>query len=212
MSTIDVSDVQGFALKGYNFPYARYLLLELLHYDTARRFIGAILPNITTGERWDEKPLTTLNIAFTHKGLVQLQLPMATLLSFPVEFQQGMKARGDILYDTGLNGPDRWDAVWQNDQVHVWLAVNAQTPEALSIACAELDRLMHETSGARLLQSQPASAVFIDGKPTPKEHFGYTDGFGNPDFDGAERHSQPGQGKLTKDGEWVPLATGEFVL
>jgi hypothetical protein len=115
MSTIDVSDVQGFALKGYNFPCARYLLLELLHYDTARQFIGAILPHITTGERWDEKPLTTLNVAFTHKGLVKLQLPTATLLSFPVEFQQGMKERGDVLYDTGLNAPDHWDAVWQTE-------------------------------------------------------------------------------------------------
>ena len=212
MSTIDVSDVQGFALKGYNFPYARYLLLELLHPDSARRFVGAILPHITTGERWDEKPLTTLNIAFTHKGLVQLQLPMATLLSFPVEFQQGMRARGDILYDTGLNAPDHWDEVWQTGRVHVWLAVNAQTPEALSAACVELDRLMRETGGAQLLQSQDASAVFIDGKPTPKEHFGYTDGFGNPDFKGAERGCVPGQGKLTQEGGWEALATGEFLL
>jgi Dyp-type peroxidase family len=212
MSTIDVSDVQGFALKGYNFPYARYLLLELLHYDSARKFIGAILPHITTGERWDQKPLTTLNVAFTHKGLVQLQLPVATLLSFPVEFQQGMKARGDILYDTGLNAPDHWDAVWQTDQVHVWLAVNAQTPEALAATCVELDRLMHETGGAQLLQSQDAAAVFIDGKPGTKEHFGYTDGFGNPDFKGAERGCVPGQGKLTKEGGWEALATGEFLL
>jgi Dyp-type peroxidase family len=212
MSTIDVSDVQGFALKGYNFPYARYLLLELLQPDPARKFITAILPHITTGERWSEKPLTTLNIAFTHKGLVNLKLPMATLLSFPVEFQQGMKARGDILYDTGLNAPGHWDAVWQNDQVHVWLAVNAQTLDALAAACAELDRLMQETGGAQLLQSQPASAVFVDGQPTTKEHFGYTDGFGNPDFKGAERDCVPGQGKLTKEGGWEALATGEFLL
>ncbi len=212
MSTIDVSDVQGFALKGYNFPYARYLLLELLHPDTARKFIGAILPHITTGERWVQKPLTTLNIAFTHKGLVELQLPVSTLLSFPVEFQQGMKARGDILYDTGLNAPNHWDEVWQTDQVHVWLAVNAQTPEALSAACVELDGLMHETGGARLLQSQDAAAVFIDGKPSTREHFGYTDGFGNPDFKGAERGCVPGQGKLTKEGGWEALATGEFLL
>src|ERR1700724_2566762 len=115
MSTIDVSDIQGIALKGYNFPYARYLLLELLHHADAQKFIGRLLPNITTGERWDEKPLSTVNVAFTHKGLVRLHLPMATLLSFPVEFQQGMKARGDILYDTGLNGPDRWDAVWRDE-------------------------------------------------------------------------------------------------
>jgi len=30
MTEIDVSDIQGFALRGYNFPFARYLLLELL--------------------------------------------------------------------------------------------------------------------------------------------------------------------------------------
>src|SRR5436305_4842638 len=104
MSKIDVSDIQGFSLKGYNFPRARYLMLELMHPPEARAFLQRLLPRITTGERWDEKPLTTLNIAFTHKGLVKLQLPLATLLSFPLEFQQGMKARADILYDTGRNG------------------------------------------------------------------------------------------------------------
>ena len=96
--------------------------------------------------------------------------------------------------------------------MHVWLGVNALTPEALDERCAEMESIMQQTGGARLLQAQDAQAIFIDGKPCTKEHFGYTDGFGNPDFDGAERDSQPGQGKLTKDGEWVPLATGEFLL
>lgn len=212
MSTIDVSDIQGIALKGYNFPYARYLLLELQHCTNAQDFIGRLLPHVTTGERWDEKPLSTVNVAFTHKGLAALQLPMPTLLSFPVEFQQGMKARGDILYDTGLNAPEHWDAVWRGDRVHVWLAVNARTAEVLEGRCAEMERLMDETRGAKLLQSQPAGLIFIDGNPTPKEHFGYTDGFGNPDFKGAERDCVPGQGKLTAEGGWEALATGEFLL
>jgi hypothetical protein len=60
---------------------------------------------------------------------------------------------------------------------------------------------MEQSNGAKLLQAQDASAVFIDGNPTAKEHFGYTDGFGNPDFKGAERDCVPGQGKLTKDGK-----------
>lgn len=213
MTKIDVSDIQGFALKGYNFPFARYLLLELLHHKAAEHFIRSVVPLITTGERWDEKPLSIVNIAFTHRGLVKLKLPTPTLLSFPVEFQQGMKARGEILYDIGRNGPSHWDAVWkEEDQVHVWLGVNARTTEALEDRCAALRKLMDETGGARLLQAQDASAVFIDGKPTTKEHFGYTDGFGNPDFKGAERNSVPGQGKLTADGRWEALATGEFLL
>ena len=39
MSKIDVSDIQGFALKGYNFPHARYLLLELLHHRGGAGFL-----------------------------------------------------------------------------------------------------------------------------------------------------------------------------
>src|SRR5204863_4338248 len=52
----------------------------------------------------------------------------------------------------------------------------------------------------------------LQGKPSSQEHFGYTDGFGNPDFKGAERDCVPGQGKLTADGKWEALATGEFLL
>ena len=102
--------------------------------------------------------------------------------------------------------------VWRNDVVHVWLGVHALTPQALDERCTEMQRIMEQTGGARLRQAQDAKAVFIDGKPTSKEHFGYTDGFGNPDFDGAGPEVQPGQGKLTKTGDWVPLATGEFLL
>ncbi len=210
---IDVSDIQGFALKGYNFPHARYLLLELLHHKAAENFLLQVLPHITTGERWnDGKPMSTVNIAFTHKGLAQLQLPAPALLSFPVEFQQGMKARGNILYDTGKNAPEHWEPVWKEDRVHVWLAVNARSPQALDDRCGVLQKLMDETGGAKLIHAQDACAIFIDGKQTPKEHFGYTDGFGNPDFKGAERQCVPGQGKLTKEGTWEALATGEFLL
>lgn len=209
---IDVSDIQGFVLKGYNFPYARYLLLELLHPGNARDFVGKMVPFLTTGERWAQKPATTVNIAFTHKGLAKLEVPAPSLLSFPVEFQEGMKARGQILYDTGTNGPDKWDSIWRDGQVHVWLAVNAQKPAALDEQCALLVQIGERSGGAKLLKAQEAGAIFIDGAPTPKEHFGYTDGFGNPDFKGAERECTPGQGKLSKDGSWEPLATGEFLL
>jgi Dyp-type peroxidase family len=209
---IDVSDIQGFALKGYNFPHARYLLLELLNCEDAQNFILKLLPDITTGERWDDKPLTTLNIAFTHEGLVKLELPLATLLSFPLEFQQGMKARRQILYDTGKNDPGNWDSVWRDERVHVWLAVYAQDLPALADACTRTQQIMDHTNGARLLQSQDACAIYLNNKPTSYEHFGYRDGFGNPDFKGAERNCVPGQGKLAKDGSWEALATGEFLL
>ena len=214
MNKIDVSDIQGFALRGYNFPHARYLLLELGEPEAARALLYKLLKVITTGERWDinQKPVSTVNIAFTHPGLVQLALPLASLLSFPLEFQQGMQARSDILGDSGKNAPSEWDPIWREGRVHAWLAVNARTAEALAKSCNDLLGLLDETGGARLLQAQDACAISVNGEFTTGEHFGYTDGFGNPDFAGAQRECTPGQGKLNKRGDWEALATGEFLL
>src|SRR5437764_14825745 len=110
MSKLNETDIQGFVLRGYNFPLARYLFLELGEPENTRKFLDEVLPYITTGEHWDNgKPDSTINIAFTHKGLVQLDLPTPSLLSFPVDFLEGMKARGPILCDTGRNHPNNWD-------------------------------------------------------------------------------------------------------
>jgi Dyp-type peroxidase family len=216
MSKLNATDIQGFVLRGYNLPYARYLFLHFGDAAKSRKLIGTLLGEITTGQKWDHgKPQSTLNIAFTHRGLVALELPTATLIGFPVEFQQGMRMRADILGDTGLNAPERWDAVWRDDgderQVHAWLAIQGQTMQAIEERCVKLREVFAE-SGATLLDAQDAASQMVNGAANTKEHFGYTDGFGNPDYLGVERSSQPGQGKLMPDGSWAPLATGELLL
>lgn len=213
MSKLNATDIQGFVLRGYNMPYARYSFLHFSSAAGARAFLHALLGVITTGQLWDQgKPASTVNIAFTHKGLEALELPIATLISFPVEFQQGMKARGSILGDTGANSAEHWDTVWREGQVHAWLAINAITPEALEERFAQLQTLIVQADGITLLDSQDAAALVEDGEVTLKEHFGYTDGFGNPDYLGVCRKTQPGQGKLLPNGTWAPLATGELLL
>jgi Dyp-type peroxidase family len=213
MSKLNETDIQGFVLRGYNLPVARYLFLRFEDAERARNLIRRLLHQITTGQHWDSgKPQSTVNIAFTHAGLIALNLPTATLITFPVEFQQGMKRRADILGDTGVNSPDHWDEVWRDNQVHGWLGVSAQSSAALEARCAELRAHLTETEGAIEIGSQDAAAIVVDGKPTAREHFGYTDGFGNPDYLGFGRSSQPGQGKLMPDGTWAPLATGELLL
>jgi Dyp-type peroxidase family len=153
-----------------------------------------------------------MNIAFTHRGLQHLELPDAALLSFPVEFQQGMRHRAGILGDGGVNAPDHWDGVWRDDHVHAWIGVNGLSMQALEANCANILSLVEETGGATVVDTQDAAAVVMNGKPCTSEHFGYTDGFGNPDYIGIERSTQPGQGKLRPDGTWAPLATGELLL
>ncbi len=212
MSKLNETDIQGFVLRGYNMPYAQYCMLQFGGAKQTRALIGQLLPLITTGQRWDNgKPQSTVNLAFTHRGLRNLDLPLATLVSFPVEFQEGMKLRAGILGDTGVNAPERWDDVWQSGEVHAWLGINAVSPEALHARASELQTLV-EGHGAVVLDSQEAAAIVVDGKVTLKEHFGYTDGFGNPDYTGICRSTQPGQGKLMADGSWQPLATGELLL
>jgi Dyp-type peroxidase family len=213
MSRLNATDIQGFVLRGYNLPVARYLFLHFEDATRARSLVGRLLHKVTTGQHWDNgKPLSTVNVAFTHSGLVALDLPDATLLTFPVEFQQGMKKRAAILGDTGANSPEHWDECWRTDRVHAWVGINAQSPEALDAECTEVMAFVEETSGATWLASQDAAAAVVDGKPNTREHFGFTDGFGNPDYLGVERSSQPGQGKLMPNGSWAPLATGELLL
>ena len=123
-----------------------------------------------------------------------------------------VQKRAAILGDTGANSPEHWDECWRTDRVHAWVGINAQSPEALDAECAEVMAFVEETGGATWLASQDAAASVIDGKPNTREHFGFTDGFGNPDYLGVERSSQPGQGKLMPNGSWAPLATGELLL
>jgi len=214
MVKLNLFDIQGFVARGYNLPKANYLLAEIVAPAAGRHFVRRLAEQVTTAERWEQgkKPLSTVNIGFTWQGFVKLGLPDATLISFPVEFCQGMRQRNRILGDVGNSDPEHWDLVWRDDRVHVWLAVNAQNTEELEKRTAGVKGLMEETGGARLLATQPASSIYIDGQPTSKEHFGFTDGFGNPDFEGVERNTVPGQGKLTPGGKWAPLATGEFIL
>lgn len=213
MSKLDATDIQGFAARGYNFHFARFLFLKFADKQKGCECIGRLIKHVTTAERWDDrsKPDTTVNVAFTYKGLVALGLPEASLLTFPVEFVQGMKARAAILSDTGKNSPHHWDLVW-HEEVHAWLGVFGRTLSDLERRCSELHGLLQEGGGAAVIGSQDAAALQINGQFTSKEHFGYTDGFGNPEFLGLEKNKQPGQGKLTEDGKWTPLATGELLL
>ncbi len=219
MSKLNETDIQGFVLRGYNMPCARYCFLHFENAERARDLIKALLPVITTGQLWDRKPDSTVNIAFTYAGLEALELPLATLISFPPEFQLGMKARADILGDTGVNAPDHWERVWQQGGVHIWLGIHALTPAAIEARYAALEEICETVGGAHLLAQQDAASLVDDqGKVNLKEHFGFTDGFGNPDYLHICRNTQPGQGKLVPDKSapggysWQPLATGELLL
>src|SRR5258708_651482 len=122
MNKLDLSDIQGYVIRGYRFPFASFAFLEIEDPGKGQELIGSLIGDVTTGERFDGgKPATTLNIAFSHRGLAALGLPDPTLDSFPVEFQQGMRGRSDVLNDTGVNAPENWEPQLDHGGVHVWL-------------------------------------------------------------------------------------------
>lgn len=231
---LDLYDIQGNICKGYGrygFPKARYLFLSFNSAKQSRQFLLALIEDITTAEAWPArkdspiKPISTTNIGFTYPGLEALNIPERSLKGFPVDFTMGMKARGNILGDTGSNSAENWDSIWKEGNIHAWLSINGRDSEAVSQRFSEVTELLAGFPGVELLSGhrgpngstlnyQDASAVFENGQPTGKEHFGFTDGIGNPYFEGSGNHISrlPGRGKLMRDGTWQPLATGEFVL
>jgi len=186
------------------------------------------------------KPDVAINIAFTFRGLLALGVPVRTLRGMPDEFQEGMLKRAEILRDVHgahQSVADIWDQVWVEElkddskQVHVLITFNAnaqpvnhQSPQAALeaayeslVACCGPNQGMSILSGHRQYPHTYQDLSVLQPDPT-KEHFGFTDGIGDPVFEGQYPNEADllaaviGQGKLTASQEWLPLATGEFLL
>ena len=238
-ATIDLFDVQGDVIRAYasyGFAFSRYICLKFDDGNTGRAFVSDLLKKITSGANWDDgpnsvpKPTATTNIAFTYEGLKALEVPRESLRGFPTDFMMGMKARREILGDDGLSAPEFWDPVWLKP-IHALVSLNAVRPDFLEERYQWLLGLIEKSNGSVSLVTghcgdngvedlpyQAGHVLFDDkGNPTPKEHFGYTDGITDPIFEGLPDVEKRvvGRGKQTKvggDGGWQPLATGEFLL
>ncbi|MDP1559296.1 MAG: hypothetical protein Q8K59_06695 [Nitrosomonas sp.] len=229
---LDLTDIQGNIVKAYGsfgFLKARYLFLSIADGDRGRAFVGAMTTKVTSAERWDKKssPLVTTNIGFTFSGLQALELPTASLIGFPEDFVMGMKKRKAILGDDGPSDPENWDKIWQ-ETAHIWMSINGKSIEAIEERYQWIVEQIEASGGGVTLLTghrgekgeedlpyQDASVLYDqDGKPSAKEHFGYTDGISDPVFEGQTNNQARvlGRGKLTSTGGWEPLATGEFIL
>ena len=184
------------------------------------------------------RPRVTLNLAFTFYGLLALEVPTRTLKGLPDEFVDGMAARCDILGDdTDENPRSNWDPIWlekdRRNGPHILIMLNAQddgsgrpVPE-LDALCARIETQCRESGGKLALLAghrgpderwQHLETVRdAQGRSTPKEHFGYTDGISDPVFEGQYAAGQEversiGFGATDGAGKWRPLAPGEFLL
>ena len=144
LTELDFPNIQGFVVRGYRLPAAGYLFLRIDDGAKARAFLGDFIPQVITAERWDVKPESGINVAFSYEGLRALGVADASLAGFPAEFRDGMASRAELLGDVGESAPEHWEDCFRSGDAHVLVMISAKDPAAL----AERDRRIRELVAA----------------------------------------------------------------
>lgn len=213
MTDLNFADIQGFILRSYKMPLMRHFVLRIENPAGAKHLLSLLAlrdatpaddttdvanPRITTAEIWPVKPVYGLNIGLTYEGLKALALPAEALNSFPIEFVQGAVGRAAEVGDVGANAPENWKDKFATPEVHIILFLSALCSEALEAVTTALRALLSECNVTEL--------AFYDGAMLPGQvaHFGYHDGFSQPNVNGAPATGGP---------DPLPwMATGAFLL
>jgi Dyp-type peroxidase family len=207
VSDLDLDRIQGFVVRGYRLPLARYVFLRIDDPDRAATWISEVAGEVLTAASWSAKPDSGINVAFTYAGLTALQIPSASLASFPEEFRDGMAARADLLGDQDASVPANWQAPLGTTDVHVLVMISAAHQRALDAHDQRVRASIERVGGLTVIFDDLGTAL-----PEGKEHFGYSDGFAQPSIVGAGIPALPGQGAPLRDGQWRPIRAGEFIL
>ncbi|WP_454626789.1 Dyp-type peroxidase [Bradyrhizobium cenepequi] len=214
---LNLTNIQGNILRGYaSFPHAQFLFFGIQSADDAKAFIRRLLDtDAVTPALWRAKPDATLNIAFTFEGLRALGLPVESLVTFPAEFQEGMKRRANELGDIDESSPEHWEDPWKTHRVHMLITIYGRTGDALEAHCQRLRNLL--PNGVQELKpDQPAGRLYIDDEETRKEHFGFVDGLSNPAIEGVPDDGGPRNrqdiGNPDDKGRFRKIPLGEFLL
>ncbi|MBS0206190.1 MAG: peroxidase [Planctomycetes bacterium] len=213
---LETSEIQGYILREYGLQYSRYCFIQFLDSADGRRWIGRIVPRITTSGQWDpidqaHNPAATLNIAFTADGLKAVGISADSMKSFSTEFQEGAfeNDRATSLGDTGDSAPSAWEEGFGDPQqaarLHALLILCGHTAADIETQWKSIEQTFGP--GVQAVYSRDGN-FFPDGT----EHFGYRDGIGQPAIEGSGEPDYPGRGLPQPDGTWKPLAAGEFLF
>lgn len=225
MVAIEWRDVQALVRRGLgNMPHASYALLQIKDNAAARRWLGALADEITTGDVVADKPDKSsappdryVNVALTHTGLEKLGLTDEELKRFPREFREGMapkpsngngaSRRSGMLGDVGPNDPRKW--TWGGHKPHTSVDILLMTFSTSAAAAAAAQAELFGSGGDPSecgLHLHVAMAGYLpeDGK----EHFGFRDGISQPVIRGSARARRLG----TKEAKLSLVNPGELVL
>ncbi|MFL5698820.1 MAG: Dyp-type peroxidase [Ktedonobacteraceae bacterium] len=206
MADLKLDDIQGFILNGYRFALVRYFVLQINNIAAAKRFIGALVngdpassPQITTASRWTVAPDSCLNIGLTYEGLSALQLPDASLSTFPSEFKADYATIASNVDDTGESAPENWVVGGPNTPTpHMLLVLYAQSSDVLESKTTTLRTLFAQQGAISELSHHDGNAL-----PLETVHFGYKDGISQPTIDGVPSKKLPDSQLVAPPGEFL---------
>ena len=212
---LELDEIQGNILAGFKNEYITFLFIELsANARKARAWLTDVIADVATTTEVknfndafrlashsgaDLPKASWLNLALTQRGLRALGVDDAELDQLPEEFQQGMRARAELIGDTGDDAPKNWPDCLGSASIHALMIVADDDAATRNIRCSEfLERA--RTHGATLVLRQ-------DGMRRRDlrnhEHFGYRDGISQPAVVGFTDDRRLGQ---------VCVQPGEFVL
>jgi Dyp-type peroxidase family len=190
MTYLNLADIQGFILRGYNMNMVRHFVLKINNADKAKHFVGSLVNGedeslqVTTALDWgDNRPPYCLNIGFTFAGLKALKLPEYSLASFTESkaFADGAVNRAALIGDTGESAPENWKGKLGTSEVHVLLSLyTTDGDDVLETKTKTLETLFQDKAVTELGR--------YDGKelsPSKHVHFGFRDGISQPWIEGA---------------------------
>ena len=203
-NTLELAHIQGLALFGYgHLEYAAYLFLHLGDGAQARRWLAALLPQVTSaGESKGQegKGRGAVSLALTFAGLRALGLAEDALATFPRQFQEGMAApdRARILGDVGESAPAQWQFGGPNTaEVHALLLLFSPTAHGRT-AAVQMQEAAAAAHGLRVIGREQSERPRHN-----QEHFGFRDGLSQPAVAGSPAPPKPGE---------TVLPAGEFIL
>src|SRR4029077_15747223 len=159
---VDLDDIQGSVVKAYGrygLIVARYVFFHVEVPVAGRKFVEDILPLVTRGIPWNDPsfiPRVATNIGFTYEGLRHLDIPEVTLHGFPETFSMGMKARREIIGDTGPSLYRHWDPIWNNrddnkQHVHIIVTIDGKEENDMDSRYQEIQRILAANPGVKQL-------------------------------------------------------------
>jgi Dyp-type peroxidase family len=197
---LEVSDIQATVLRPRPSPYrGEYLILRIDDAAQGREMVRRLLPHVAPAEDWWVPALPGwLGIAFTYQGLKALEVPRASLDSFPEEFREGMAARAAILKDVGNNAPAHWEYPFGTADVHVALAIYARDDPSLETVLERARQSHHDLPQIAVVYRQKFSEL-----PGGRNPFGFRDGLHNTHIEGSGIPAHRGYGPPVKAGEFL---------